>query len=277
MRLSDDLLTHLLSFMSFIELDKYFIILMISDEKQAAIKKYIYNQRFIIKKIHNTIKVQDKVFRFPGIATVYFIDDVMCRFDGPAIQFDDTKIYINNGKFHNTNGPAIKTNEGEIWYYNGKFHRQGAAAIWFNGIVAYYEHGKCHRLDGPAIEYADGRKEWYVNGERHRVGGPAIECINGCPDYWRNDNLHHPNDEDVISRSDNAWFLNGKLHNPNGPAVTQKGHQYWFQHGKKHRIDGPAVIYPNGKKEYWLNGKEQYFAIYTRLVGSLKGIFNALK
>lgn len=24
-----------------------------------------------------------------------------------------------------------------------------------------------HRLDGPAIEYADGRKQWYLNGVRY--------------------------------------------------------------------------------------------------------------
>ena len=29
----------------------------------------------------------------------------------------------------------------------------------------YTLNDKLHRLDGPAIEYTDGYKEWYVNGE----------------------------------------------------------------------------------------------------------------
>ena len=32
------------------------------------------------------------------------------------------------------------------------------------------------RLDGPAVERANGTREWWVNGERHRFDGPAIEC-----------------------------------------------------------------------------------------------------
>ena len=31
-----------------------------------------------------------------------------------------------------------------------------------------------HRIDGPAMEFADGSKEWYVEGKRHRLDGPAM-------------------------------------------------------------------------------------------------------
>jgi hypothetical protein len=27
------------------------------------------------------------------------------------------------------------------------------------------EYGQLHRLDGPAVEWADGEKEWWVNGD----------------------------------------------------------------------------------------------------------------
>ena len=27
--------------------------------------------------------------------------------------------------------------------------------------------GELHRLDGPAIEWVDGGKEWWLNGQRH--------------------------------------------------------------------------------------------------------------
>ena len=29
-------------------------------------------------------------------------------------------------------------------------------------------NGQFHREDGPAVEYANGIKEWHLNGERHR-------------------------------------------------------------------------------------------------------------
>jgi hypothetical protein len=43
-----------------------------------------------------------------------------------------------------------------------------------------------HRLDGPAIEWADGSKEWDVNGKRHREDGPAIEWANGDRSWYVN-------------------------------------------------------------------------------------------
>jgi len=47
-------------------------------------------------------------------------------------------------------------------------------------------NGFRHRLDGPAIEWAGGSKEWYVNGFRHRLDGPAIEWANGGKEWWVN-------------------------------------------------------------------------------------------
>ncbi len=62
---------------------------------------------------------------------------------------------------------------------------------WFN------QDGKRHREDGPAIEYADGDKEWFLNGKLHREDGPAIEGANG----------------------NKSWYLNGEHHREDGPAV----------------------------------------------------------
>ena len=50
------------------------------------------------------------------------------------------------------------------------------------------EKGQLHRLDGPAIEFYDGHKEWFINGRLHREDGPSIEWNDG----------------------DKMWFLNGK-------------------------------------------------------------------
>ena len=49
--------------------------------------------------------------------------------------------------------------------------------------------GLLHRLDGPAIEYPSGRREWYQNGLLHRTDGPAVEWARGNKD----------------------WFINGKI------------------------------------------------------------------
>ena len=43
-----------------------------------------------------------------------------------------------------------------------------------------------HRTDGPAIERANGLKEWYVNGKLHRLDGPAVEHNNGLKEWWTN-------------------------------------------------------------------------------------------
>jgi len=39
----------------------------------------------------------------------------------------------------------------------------------------YNDRGEFHRVDGPAIEHANGDKEWYINGKLHREDGPAYE------------------------------------------------------------------------------------------------------
>ena len=36
------------------------------------------------------------------------------------------------------------------------------------GNIGYYnEQGQLHREDGPAIEWADGYKDWYLNDKRY--------------------------------------------------------------------------------------------------------------
>ena len=49
--------------------------------------------------------------------------------------------------------------------------------------IYYNENKERHREDGPAVERADGSKEWWLNGKRHREDGPAIEHPDGTK-YW---------------------------------------------------------------------------------------------
>jgi len=63
--------------------------------------------------------------------------------------------------------------------------------IWKN------KEGELHRLDGPAIEFFDGGKEWYQNGELHKLDGPAIIY----PDGYM------------------SWYIKNKCHREDGPAI----------------------------------------------------------
>ena len=67
-----------------------------------------------------------------------------------------------------------------------------------------------HHEDGPAVEYAEGTKEWYLDGKRHREDEPAIEYANGTK----------------------VWYLYDKLHREDEPAVEHaNGTKYWFLDG----------------------------------------------
>jgi hypothetical protein len=54
------------------------------------------------------------------------------------------------------------------------------------GTTRWFSDDNLHRENGPAIEYANGDKEYYLNGERHRENGPAVEWTNGDKVYYLN-------------------------------------------------------------------------------------------
>ena len=91
-----------------------------------------------------------------------------------------------------------------ITYYTkeGKFESKRSRPI---------PYSKLHRVDGPAIEWSNGRKAWYINGKLHREDGPAVE--------WKN--VHK------------EWYVNGKLHRLDGPAVIwYDGEEEWWVNGE---------------------------------------------
>ena len=76
---------------------------------------------------------------------------------------------------------------GNKFYYNdnNELHREDGPAIErANGSKEWLINGKYHREDGPAIEYANGNKFWYIDGKRHREDGPAIDCSNGYKEWY---------------------------------------------------------------------------------------------
>lgn len=72
---------------------------------------------------------------------------------------------------------------------SGQLHRlDGPAIIWNDGDKEWYINGKLHRTDGPAVEYPNGSKTWHQHGNLHRLDGPAIEWANGNRAWWINGN-----------------------------------------------------------------------------------------
>ena len=106
------------------------------------------------------------------------------------------------------------------------------------GNSHWYKGAKCkvlHRENGPAVEFANGHKEWHQNGQRHRIDGPAIECTDGST----------------------YWYQNGLLHRTDGPAVEyHNGDKVWYQNDQRHRTDGPAIERNDGTKAWYINSEK---------------------
>jgi len=74
--------------------------------------------------------------------------------------------------------------------------------------------GRLHRLDGPAVEFANGTKEWHQNGQFHRSDGPAYVGANGHKE----------------------WHFRGMLHREDGPAIVfSSGRKGWWIRGAKYK------------------------------------------
>jgi len=96
-----------------------------------------------------------------------------------------------------------------------------------NGTVYYYnKENQFHRTDGPAVEYADGRKQWRINDKLHRENGPAVEYPGGSK--W--------------------WYINDKRHREDGPAIERfDGSKYWYFNDKE--VDDKDTHLFTGKPE----------------------------
>ena len=87
---------------------------------------------------------------------------------------------------------------------------ENGAKVWRNS------KGQFHCEDGPALERADGLKEWYINGKRHREDGPAVEYADG----------------------ETSWYINGEIHREDGPAVERaNGKKFWYFDGKQYLFE----------------------------------------
>ena len=75
-----------------------------------------------------------------------------------------------------------------------------------SGKIYLNKNFQFHREDGPAVEHADGGREWWIDGKLHREDGPA-----------------------VIKESVTSYWNKGKLNRINGPAViyANGAEEFW--------------------------------------------------
>ena len=186
----------------------------------------------------------------------WFCNGLLHRTDGPAIEnADGTRYWYQNGcLWRSDGGPTVEDAKGNKWWTtsDGKTLRKSSKGRdrWF------CQQGNCcsgalHRVDGPAIEWTGGRKEWWIHGKKHREGGPAIELPSGEREYWICGVLVCKEDS-----SGKYYYKNGLLHREEGPSIERKdGTREWHMDGKRHRLLAPAIEYPNGEREWWVKGK----------------------
>jgi len=153
---------------------------------------------------------------------------------------------------------------------NGDLHRDNdlPAVEWADGAKEWWLNGDLHRgNDLPAIEYKNGEKYWYVNGKLHRTDGSAFENASGHK-LWYLENVRYSEEEfnekvkmiSTYSTSGSGvehWRLpNGSLHRENNLPAKEytDGTQKWFFNGKLHRTNGPAIEWANGDKYWYLEG-----------------------
>ena len=134
-----------------------------------------------------------------------------------------------------------------------------------DGIIRKYKLcNKRHNVDGPAVEYADGTREWWLNGRRHRDNDlPAVECASGTKFWYKNGKVHRDGDLPAGEYASGAkeWYKNGKFHRDDDlPAVEYvDGSKFWYKNGLYHRDnDFPAIEYSNGHKKWYRDGR-RYF------------------
>jgi hypothetical protein len=101
------------------------------------------------------------------------VDDILNDAYDPALHFNDVSQAEMVGRM-------CGLKEKEAWRYE-IFHCV-PAIMRFNGAFLilskrpdmYYEDNRLHNDEGPAIEWADGKKEWYIKGHRLEMYGKEI-------------------------------------------------------------------------------------------------------
>lgn len=135
--------------------------------------------------------------------------------------------------------------------------------VWLN------KDGKIHRDgDKPARVSPSGTQEWYKDGKIHRDGDkPAVISHDGTQSWYKDGKIHRDGDQParISHLGVQTWYKDGKVYREGDKPTMMlpNGVQIWNRIGRtaplRHRDDGkPAVVFPSGKKEYWVDGVRVY-------------------
>ena len=89
-----------------------------------------------------------------------------------------------------------KEPKSNVWLPDGTWRRVNS-----DGDVLYTttKNGSdYHRLDGPAVEWSDGSKQWWINNKLHRLDGPAVEWLDGRKAWYVNDKVYSKEEFNTI-------------------------------------------------------------------------------
>lgn len=194
---------------------------------------------------------------------------------------------------------SIQLTDGVEWRANGVYHRDGdePARVFDNGRREWWVNGKLHRDPGaegeskPALITETGNKLYYKNGISHRDGDkPAVEYANGYREWWVEGQLHRdpgPDGEDrpacITQDGDLYYYKNGVIHRDGDkPAVISSVGQNWRKNGEYHRdtVDEsgdplPAFIGPEWST-WFVDGvpKNSKYPWVSRLKDGTKGYYH---
>lgn len=121
-----------------------------------------------------------------------------------------SKSWSFNGTF--SNRLIVTANNGEVHVWPGSVNNARCAIHSDPAVLALWqllgkkpppclkepicfrdEAGELHRLDGPAVIYVDGSREYWVHGKLHREDGPAVTYLGGTEKwYWHGKRVSEP-------------------------------------------------------------------------------------
>ena len=161
-----------------------------------------------------------------------------------VVSYEETVIYLLDGKIHNKEGPAVVYPDGtREWWFNGKRHNINGPAIYNNntGFSLKIRNGKVD-----PVNYI-----WTENNDRQAVVVDHIDVRNAVMriktilekikvidsyridqkgvklNYYYKGMLHRCSDDTVSGE---------------GPAeIWDSGTEIWYMYGVKHRENGHAV------------------------------------
>lgn len=172
-----------------------------TNEMDNLLKDYIlpYISYFeIIDRYHVDEKLRKKILDQQTVIvenkneTIYMVDDLYHREDGPAIISADAEEWWYKGFRHRVIGPAIQYKNGDReWFVDGKRHRVKGPAIIKDGQLEWWQNNMRYRENGPHVITEDGDLYWY-NGTRQDV----ITSEDFYDDYYGNDRSddYHPDE-----------------------------------------------------------------------------------